>query len=177
MTRSVTRDKRIDLQKRQTSRNVFSCHLVGPENAGKSSFMRRFLRKSLQQSKAKTEATSRTSFSNYVVNTVQIYGQTKYLIVSPFDKFNYSYERQDLLGLQIREIDLLSLEDRLTEPELMCDVSCLMYDSTDPKSFEFIANAFLVSHSKTSLLSDGLFATQEVLSQHKAANSCRVVQD
>ena len=78
----MTRDKRIDLQKRQTTRNVFSCHLVGPENAGKSSFMKGFLGKSLQQSKSKLDAKRKTSFSNYVVNTVQIYGQTKYLIVS-----------------------------------------------------------------------------------------------
>jgi Ras family protein T1 len=118
----VTRDKRIDLQKRQTSRNVFSCHLVGPQGAGKTSFMKGFLGNNLQQSKQKS-IQKISPFSNYVVNDIQIYGQQKYLI--------------------IREIDILSLNDKLTEPELLCDVSCLMYDSTDQKSFEYIARNFL----------------------------------
>ncbi len=78
----MTRDKRIDLQKRQTSRNVFSCHLVGPQGAGKTSFMKGFLGKCLQQSKQKSSQKSKISpYSNYVVNNIQIYGQEKYLIV------------------------------------------------------------------------------------------------
>jgi len=32
---SVTRDKKIDLQKRQTARNVFRCHVLGPKSVGK----------------------------------------------------------------------------------------------------------------------------------------------
>ncbi|CAG2106672.1 unnamed protein product [Medioppia subpectinata] len=128
----VTRDKRIDLQKRQTSRNVFSCHLVGPQGAGKTSFMKGFLGNTLLQTKAKSSLSNKISlYSNYVVNTIQIYGQQKYLI--------------------IREIDILTLNDRLTEPELICDVSCLMYDSTDPKSFEYIATNFLKCFMNTKL--------------------------
>ncbi len=75
----MTRDKRIDLQKRQTSRNVFSCHLVGPQGAGKTSFMKGFLGNNLQQKSSQKNKIS--PFSNYVVNNVQIYGQQKYLIV------------------------------------------------------------------------------------------------
>lgn len=40
----------------------------------------------------------------------------------------------------------MTLNDNLTEPELMCDVVCLMYDATDPKSFEYIARIFLVNN-------------------------------
>lgn len=60
---------------------------------------------------------------NYSVNQILIYGQEKYLI--------------------IREVDIFSLADRLTEPELLCDVVCLMYDVTNPRSFEYIARIYL----------------------------------
>lgn len=43
----------------------------------------------------------------------------------------------------MREIDLFNLNDKLTEPELICDVACLLYDSTDDRSFEYIARIFL----------------------------------
>ena len=32
---SVTRDKKIDLEKRQTTRNVFRCHVLGAKSVGK----------------------------------------------------------------------------------------------------------------------------------------------
>lgn len=34
---SVTRDKKIDLEKRQTSRNIFQCRVIGPKGVGKVS--------------------------------------------------------------------------------------------------------------------------------------------
>ena len=33
----VTRNKTIDKEKRQTSRNVFLCHIIGPKGVGKVS--------------------------------------------------------------------------------------------------------------------------------------------
>lgn len=175
----VTRDKRVDLQTRQTSRNVFSCHVIGPQGAGKSSFMKGFLGHSLAKQNSikerlrqglynsncnskksstvnhassvsssnfsksntlglapSTSTTSITSTSsvnnlikpisllaNYSVNSVTIYGQEKYLI--------------------IREVDVFSLTERLAEPELLCDVVCLTYDLSNPKSFEYIARIYL----------------------------------
>ena len=134
----VTRDKRKDLQLRQTNRNVFSCHVIGPQGAGKSSFMRGFLGHDLekqqvyainsvgpnsQQPSLNTSALGAASSSqlppNFGVNSLMIYGQEKYLIC--------------------REVDIFSLSDKLTEPELMCDVVCLMYDLSCPRSFEYIA--------------------------------------
>jgi len=32
---TVTRDKKIDLDKKQTSRNVFRCHVIGAKGVGK----------------------------------------------------------------------------------------------------------------------------------------------
>lgn len=59
----------------------------------------------------------------FSVNSIQIYGQEKYLI--------------------IREVDIFTLTDKLAEPELMCDVVCLTYDLSNPHSFEYIARIYL----------------------------------
>lgn len=40
----VTREKKVDLAKKQSSRNVYQCHVIGPMGAGKSSFCRSFIR-------------------------------------------------------------------------------------------------------------------------------------
>lgn len=143
----MTRDKRVDLQKRQTTRNVFSCHVIGPQGAGKSSFLKGFLGQNLEKQffikenlrqDPKSDKKSRanhmvptennlirayTSTVNYSVNSVEIYGQEKYLI--------------------IREVDIFTLTDKLAEPELMCDVVCLTYDLSNPHSFEYIARIYL----------------------------------
>lgn len=124
--------------KRQTNRNVFSCHVIGPQGAGKSAFLRGFLGLDLLQQKAlmdksdkfNTDVEGHRSLignngttANYCVNTLQIYGQEKYLIC--------------------REVDVFGLTDKLTEPELLCDVVCLMFDLSNPRSFEYVARIFL----------------------------------
>ena len=43
----VTREKRIDLEKGQTQRNVFLCKVLGARGAGKSAFLQAFLGRSL----------------------------------------------------------------------------------------------------------------------------------
>ena len=75
---TVTKDKRIDLSEKQTSRNVFFCRLIGPKDAGKSSFMKKFIGKTSQSSGPKSESI----YNSYVINSIMIYGQKKYLIVS-----------------------------------------------------------------------------------------------
>lgn len=40
----VTREKKLDLAKKQSSRNVYQCHVIGPDGCGKSSFCRSFIR-------------------------------------------------------------------------------------------------------------------------------------
>lgn len=78
---SVTRDKRIDLQQRQTNRKVFICHVIGPKGAGKSCFIKGLLGKNLEEQRFNNYPPNNTT-PNYAVNTIQIYGQDKYLIVS-----------------------------------------------------------------------------------------------
>lgn len=43
----MTREKRIDLEKGQTQRNVFLCKVLGARGAGKSAFLQAFLGRSL----------------------------------------------------------------------------------------------------------------------------------
>lgn len=49
-TLSVTRNKRIDLQKKQTQRSVFRCNVLGARGSGKSGFLQAFLGRNLQVS-------------------------------------------------------------------------------------------------------------------------------
>ena len=44
---AVTRDKKIDLQKRQTQRSVFRCNVFGDVCSGKSGFLQAFLGRNL----------------------------------------------------------------------------------------------------------------------------------
>ncbi|XP_074600717.1 mitochondrial Rho GTPase [Brevipalpus obovatus] len=118
----VTRDKRIDLQKRQTTRTVFCCHVIGPKDAGKSSFLKSFLCKSGKN--PNIERSRRTSnLPKFAINSLKIHMQEKHLI--------------------LREVDILQVTDNLSEPELICDVICMMYDASDPNSFRYIASIFL----------------------------------
>lgn len=47
---AVTRNKRIDLQKKQTQRSVFRCNVLGARGSGKSGFLQAFLGRNLQVS-------------------------------------------------------------------------------------------------------------------------------
>lgn len=38
----VTRDRRIDIAERFTTREVFQCHVIGPKGAGKTIFLQSF---------------------------------------------------------------------------------------------------------------------------------------
>uniref|UniRef100_A0A674P2H0 Mitochondrial Rho GTPase n=1 Tax=Takifugu rubripes TaxID=31033 RepID=A0A674P2H0_TAKRU len=112
---TVTRDKKIDLQKKQTQRSVFRCNVFGDGGSGKSSFLQAFLGRNL------------TFFfspimhkSYYAINTTYVYGQEKYLLLHEvFPDFDY-----------------------LSDVDLACDVVCLVYDVSNPHSFEYCANVF-----------------------------------
>lgn len=45
---TVTREKRLDLQKKQTMRSVYQCHVIGPRDAGKTTFCQGMLGRSLE---------------------------------------------------------------------------------------------------------------------------------
>ncbi|XP_064171873.1 mitochondrial Rho GTPase 1-A-like [Anguilla rostrata] len=113
---TVTRNKRIDLQKKQTQRSVFRCNIFGAHGSGKSGFLQAFLGRSLQRQKTIREAHK----SLYAISTTYVYGQEKYL----------------LLHEVVPDFDVLS------DSDLTCDVVCLVYDISNPHSFEYCAKVY-----------------------------------
>lgn len=66
-----------------------------------------------------------TGHPTFVVNVVQVYGQEKMMV--------------------LREIDIKNVSDPLLPHEVQCDVACLLYDTTNEKSFEYAARIYIVS--------------------------------
>ncbi|XP_013113846.1 mitochondrial Rho GTPase isoform X2 [Stomoxys calcitrans] len=124
----VTRERRIDLAKRQSSRSVYMCHVIGPKGSGKTGLCRGFLlaedTKSLIGKEFKTNVI-------HCVNTVQVYGQEKHLI--------------------LRDIDVKHALDPLQPQEINCDVACLVYDSSNPRSFEYIARIYIKYYAESKI--------------------------
>ncbi len=117
----VTRDRRADLgAKRQTTRNVYRCHVIGPRDAGKTTFCQGLLGRGRREAGALRPG----EVPRNTVNTVTVYGQEKYLV--------------------LEDIDVRHLNDALMPAEVLCDVCCLVYDVANPRSFEFVARIYLV---------------------------------
>lgn len=114
----VTRDKKIDLDKKQTSRNVFRCYVLGAKGVGKSTFLQGHLGRNLRY----IATLNKEHLSSFTVNTVQVYGQEKYLL--------------------LHEVDV-AVCDMLNPTETNCDVACLVYDTTNPRSFDFCVRMYM----------------------------------
>ncbi|KAG0428493.1 hypothetical protein HPB47_024516 [Ixodes persulcatus] len=113
----VTWEKQLEVQQRQTSRQVLHCHVLGPQGAGKTSFLRGLLGCGLDRGSHPA--------SKYAVDRLPVYGQDKYLL--------------------LHEVDLFGQHDAPVTPELHCDAVCLLFDASNPRSFEHVARAYLVS--------------------------------
>ncbi|XP_040043169.1 mitochondrial Rho GTPase 1b isoform X1 [Gasterosteus aculeatus] len=113
---TVTRAKKIDLQKKQTQRSVFRCNVFGDVGSGKSGFLQAFLGRNLMRQKAISEEHR----SYYAISTTYVYGQEKYLLLHEvFPDFDY-----------------------LSDGDLACDIVGLVYDVGNPYSFEYCAKVF-----------------------------------
>ena len=126
----LCKDKKSDLAKRQTSKTVYSCLVVGPRDAGKTTLCQRFLGRSLEESLAISAEDKPSS----LVNSVLVYGQQKYLVML--------------------DADVLAAADGLDSTQTNCDVVCLVYDSSNPRSFEYCARIYLVRPEESPLPSD-----------------------
>ncbi|XP_065174098.1 mitochondrial Rho GTPase isoform X2 [Atheta coriaria] len=114
----VTREKKLDLAKKQSTRNVYQCHVIGPSGCGKSTFCRSFITSGKHKSIKLSGKTPPCT-----VNVVPVYGQEKIMIM--------------------RDINVRNVSDPLLPAEVQCDVACLMYDRSNPKSFEYIARIYI----------------------------------
>uniref|UniRef100_A0A8B9LEB6 Mitochondrial Rho GTPase n=1 Tax=Astyanax mexicanus TaxID=7994 RepID=A0A8B9LEB6_ASTMX len=108
---TVTRNKRIDLQKKQTQRSVFRCNVLGARGSGKSGFLQAFLGRNFYF--------LRLSVFVCVILVVTV-------ILLPL--------------FQLHEV--LPVFEFLSEADLACDVVCLVYDISNPRSFEYCAKAY-----------------------------------
>ncbi|VDN55929.1 unnamed protein product [Dracunculus medinensis] len=114
----ITRDRRIDIAEKSTSRTVFQCHVIGPKGAGKSVFLQSFAGRSLS-----VNFFFKKRFAPYVMNSVKVKGATKYLL--------------------LHEVDVLSPDETLTSYEKSADVIVLLYDASDSNSFSYVATIYL----------------------------------
>ncbi|KAM5228182.1 mitochondrial Rho GTPase 2 isoform 2-T2 [Ctenodactylus gundi] len=112
---TVTREKRLDQEKGQTQRSVLLCKVVGARGVGKSAFLQAFLGRSLGDARQLPDGAP-----VYAINTVQVKGQEKYLILC-----------------EVGADSLLS-----ASVDAACDVACLMFDSSDPRSFIHCASVY-----------------------------------
>lgn len=110
---NVTRDKRIDIEKRQTRRSVFKCVVAGSKGCGKTAFLQGLLNRNLQYLKTLNPA----SLPSDTVNVVSVFGQELYLILQ---------ETEGVQNIQYNS-----------------DAVCLLYDVTNPQSFAYCANLYL----------------------------------
>uniref|UniRef100_A0A8C2XNZ5 Mitochondrial Rho GTPase 2 n=1 Tax=Cyclopterus lumpus TaxID=8103 RepID=A0A8C2XNZ5_CYCLU len=110
---TVTQEKEVDLEKRQTQRSVFHCKVIGPRGTGKTAFLQTFVGRNNKRN-------SSSAFSPYAINTVQVSNQEKYLILNEVDV----------------EVEFLKASDA------NCDVACLMYDASDSHSFDYCASIY-----------------------------------
>uniref|UniRef100_A0A8C2J4D0 Mitochondrial Rho GTPase n=1 Tax=Cyprinus carpio TaxID=7962 RepID=A0A8C2J4D0_CYPCA len=110
---TVTREKALDLEKKQTQRTVFLCKVIGPRGTGKTDFLRAFLQRSTERNERDPGPPT-----IYAINTVSIANQDKYLI----------------------EVDVET--EFLKAADAACDVACLMYDVSDPDSFNYCASIY-----------------------------------
>ncbi|VDK43175.1 unnamed protein product [Anisakis simplex] len=115
----VTRDRRIDLFEKSTTRNVFQCHVIGPKNAGKTAFIQSFLGRNLVD----IASMNKKHLNPYVINSVTVKDEVKYLL--------------------LHEVDVYSRDELLTSYEKSADVIVLLYDASNPNSFAYCATIYL----------------------------------
>ncbi|CAJ0864264.1 5117_t:CDS:10 [Entrophospora sp. SA101] len=110
----VTRPRKLDRKANKVQRNVFLVYVLGAAGSGKTSLLRAFVNKEFVQEHSSTTRTFN------VVNSVEIKGSEKYLVLQ---EFGSRYEAEILQNK--RKLD-------------NCDLLCFVYDSNDADSFSYI---------------------------------------
>nr|CDS35193.1 mitochondrial Rho GTPase 1 [Hymenolepis microstoma] len=121
---TITADRRMDYIRGRTNRTVFYCRVYGSRMVGKTCLLQGLLGRGLRGRGGNTVggATGRTS-AWATATGIPVCGNLRTLL--------------------LHEISAGYGEQMSTEEALSADVACLLYDSTDPESFRFVANIFL----------------------------------
>ncbi|KAJ1719719.1 ERMES complex Ca(2+)-binding regulatory GTPase gem1 [Coemansia erecta] len=102
-------------KKGRAARSVFLCYVVGAAGSGKTSLIRAFARKPFSPAYTPTSRTATT------VNSVDLKGSEKYLVMQEFGPYDTSVLQSR------RQLDA-------------CDLLVMVYDSSDPSSFAYLTN-------------------------------------
>ncbi|ORX81805.1 mitochondrial Rho 1 [Basidiobolus meristosporus CBS 931.73] len=108
--------RKMDKKRGKIQRSVFLAYVIGAAGSGKTSLLKGFVNKPF------TEGYVPTTKPFCVVNSVEIKGAEKYLVM---EEFGSNYEAEVFQNKKKLEL---------------CDLLCLVYDSSDPNSFSYIAN-------------------------------------
>ncbi|KAI8899737.1 P-loop containing nucleoside triphosphate hydrolase protein [Globomyces pollinis-pini] len=112
----VTKPRKQDRRKGKVQRDVFLSYVFGAAGSGKTSIMKSFIKNEFKGDYIPTTS----SYS--VVNSVEIGGAEKYLVMQEFGP----------------NVDAEVLQNKKKMDA--CDLICLVYDSGDANSFAYVAN-------------------------------------
>jgi Ras family protein T1 len=118
----ITRPRKADRRAKKVTRNVFLCYVLGATGSGKTSLLRSFVHKGAREGEDSMGPYEPTTKVLSVVNSVEIEGAEKYLVLQ---EFGSKYESEML---------------RNTKRVDQADVLIYIYDSSDTNSFSYISN-------------------------------------
>nr|ODN88583.1 mitochondrial Rho GTPase 1 [Cryptococcus depauperatus CBS 7841] len=118
----VTRPRKQDRRQRKVARNVFLCYVLGATGSGKTSLLRSFVSKPFRGGESGIGGYEPTTKVMSVVNSVEIDGAEKYLVLQ---EFGSKYESETLRNSKWLD---------------MADIIIYVHDSSDTNSFSYISN-------------------------------------
>ena len=118
----VTRPRKQDRRQRKVTRSVFLCYVLGATGSGKTSLLRSFVNKGLKGGEDWMGSYEPTTKVLSVVNSVEMEGVEKYLVLQ---EFGSKYESETLRNS--KKLD-------------MADIIIYVHDSSDTNSFSYISN-------------------------------------
>ncbi|ODN75133.1 mitochondrial Rho GTPase 1 [Cryptococcus amylolentus CBS 6039] len=118
----ITRPRKQDRRQRKVTRNVFLCYVLGATGSGKTSLLRSFVNKPFWGGEDGVGGYEPTTKVLSVVNTVEMEGVEKYLVLQ---EFGSKYESETLRNS--KRLD-------------MADIIIYVHDSSDTNSFSYISN-------------------------------------
>ncbi|WVQ81609.1 mitochondrial Rho GTPase 1 [Cryptococcus sp. DSM 104549] len=118
----VTRPRKQDRRQRKVTRSVFLCYVLGATGSGKTSLLRSFVNKGFRGGEDGMGGYEPTTKVLSVVNSVEMEGVEKYLVLQ---EFGSKYESETLRNS--KRLD-------------MADIVIYVHDSSDTNSFSYISN-------------------------------------